>query len=177
MTTAADFLVNDLDPSLAWLTSVLGTKPVNDDRARLQLLATAGQESGWENVVQLGAGKFDHAVGPFQMQLNTVMDIFMNTITDAKAMVLCLKLGANPTADAAYAAILAQMKLAVGLARLDYFANPNLFPEIGDEAGGYAMYLDTWRPGAPSPARWTIVYAEALAAVKENPLTTDALHD
>lgn len=60
--------------------------------------------------------------------------------------------------------------LAAALARLLYYTDPKAMPDVGDEAGTWALYLRTWRPGAYARqpeelrAKWTKSYADAMKA-------------
>lgn len=159
--TAAEFFSQVLTPDLVWLHSVIPSIPASAEE-QVMLCAIPGQESSWQNVQQAGGGI---ARGFYQQQQNDLGDILANPATDAKAVIVCLKLGVSPTAGAVYAALLGNTKLQIAFARLNLWADPHPLPKAGDLDEAYAAYLRIWRPGAPSAGRWADVYPEALAAV------------
>lgn len=55
--------------------------------------------------------------------------------------------------------------LAAAAARLLLFTDPRRLPELGDEKGGWNLYLRTWRPGKPHRDTWPRLYAESLEEV------------
>lgn len=69
-----------------------------------------------------------------------------------------------------YQALKTDTILAAALARLLYYTDPKALPTIGDEAGAWALYLRTWRPGAYARhpeelrAKWKKNYADAMKA-------------
>ena len=163
------FLTQTLVPGLSWLTTVIGNKPgagpwQNDARGRLVLCAVSGQESNWADVAQDGSGV---ARGPFQTQENDCADILFNPASEQMMLKVCTALKITPTPPAIYDAILANpATLAVALARLNLWCDPDPLPAYGDEGAGWECYARVWRPGAPSRERWSVVYPQALAADK-----------
>lgn len=55
--------------------------------------------------------------------------------------------------------------LAAVCARLLLYTHPKPLPKIGDDAGAWAYYLDTWRPGKPHQSTWPALHARAVEAV------------
>jgi hypothetical protein len=55
--------------------------------------------------------------------------------------------------------------LAAAFARLLLWTDPKPLPRIGDEAGAWSLYIRTWRPGKPWPAKWPANYRAAVESV------------
>jgi hypothetical protein len=158
--TAAEFFAQILTPDLAWFHGVIPAIPASQSEEML-MLATAGQESNWENVQQTDGP----ARGFFQQQENDLADIFANVTTNAKAVLICLNLKIEPNAAAVYAALLNSTKLQVAMTRLNYWADWRPLPVFNDQAGMWRAYLSAQRPGKPSVERWDVVFPQCLAAV------------
>lgn len=160
--TAAEFFAQVLLPDITWFHSAIPSIRASVEE-QVMLCAIPGQESGWQNVQQADGGI---ARGFYQQQQNDLGDILANPATDAKAVIVCLKLGISPTAMSVYTALLGNTKLQIAFARLNLWSDPKPLPKVGDLDEAYACYLRVWRPGAPSAARWADVYPAALAAVR-----------
>jgi hypothetical protein len=166
MTDAVTFLHETLAPSLTFCEGLPGWSIPSDERATLWMLATAGQETEWQNIAQAGSGNFDRGMGPWQMQRNTCSDILNNSASRAMAILLCTQLYINPIASTVYTHLLKDTRLSAGFSRLDLRCDPHALPVSGDEEAGWETYLFVQRPGAPSRSRWAVVYPQALAAMK-----------
>lgn len=66
------------------------------------------------------------------------------------------------TATAIWRALELDDVLAAAAARLLLFTDPKRLPELGDEKGGWNLYLRTWRPGKPHRDTWPALYTQAL---------------
>jgi hypothetical protein len=75
----------------------------------------------------------------------------------------CGQRGCKPTAQALWVEIEQDDMLAATAARLLLFTDPKKLPAVGDEAGAWALYLRTWRPGKPHRSTWPALYAQAVA--------------
>ena len=150
--TAAEFHASILVPGLAWFATICPGVPVNRDVVVL-MLATAGVESGWQDVPQADGGP---GRSFFQFEPETCYDVLHNRATDVRAIKVCVALHIQPNSVAVYADLIGNTRLSVGFARLDYWANPAPIPHAEDAGAQYKYYLDTWQPGAPSPARWNV---------------------
>ena len=53
--------------------------------------------------------------------------------------------------------------LAAAAARLLLFTDPKRLPQLGDEAGAWALYLRVWRPGKPHKRTWPALYARSIS--------------
>jgi len=159
--TSASFLATTLAPGLSFLTATVGPTPPDTDAARLLLLAIAGQESGWQNIPQGGGGP---GRGPWQFEPETCKELMFNPESAAFYTKICMALSIVPSRT--YDGLLAHPNLAVSLARLDLWCNPNPLPEVGDQEAAWEYYLETWRPGSPGPDRWPANYQAAMAAMK-----------
>ena len=70
------------------------------------------------------------------------------------------------TATAIWRALERDDVLAAAAARLLLFTDPKRLPELGDEKGGWNLYLRTWRPGKPHRDTWPGLYAEAMRCIE-----------
>ena len=162
MTKADDFLANVIEPGAAWAGSVPGWKPPFDDRAKVLLLAIAGQESAWTERVQSGNGPA-HGFWQFE-RAGGVRGVLRMAV--AKAVCARAGIPANETNVWRTMATPSGDNLAVAFARLLLWSDPKPLPAIGDEQAAYDYYVRNWRPGKPSRERWSVVYPQAVAAVK-----------
>lgn len=130
--------------------------------AKVQLLATAMQESGeeLENRRQLGDGP---ARSLWQFEFLGIKGVLEHHSTSKYAQALCAARGVSPFPDTVLAAVEKDDILAAGFARLNYWASPKSMPS--DEAGAWSLYLAVWRPGRPRPEKWARNYQLAIEAV------------
>jgi hypothetical protein len=167
--TPSDFLTQTLVPGLTWMTTVIGNKPgagawQDDAAGRLELLAFAGQETGWTNEAQIDGGP---GRGPWQVGETTCADVLYNPASEQMVLKLCTAAGVLPTPPTIYAALMAQpWALGVAIPRMILWCDDAALPAYGDEDACWTAYLRVWRPGAPSRTRWSVVYPQALAADK-----------
>ena len=70
------------------------------------------------------------------------------------------------TATAIWRALELDDVLAAAAARLLLFTDPRRLPELGDEKGGWNLYLRAWRPGKPHRDTWPGLYAQALSTLE-----------
>jgi len=139
----------------------LGAK-YDSPRARVLLLAIAGQESGLKYRRQQpgparGLWQFEQGGG--------VKGVLRHNASAKDATRLCLARGVMPTPVALYAALEHDDILAAGIARLLLWTLPEALPAIGDEDGAWSQYIDAWRPGKPHRDRWAANYRAAVSAV------------
>ena len=88
---ALEFHKTVVVPGLTFMTVMLG--PAHDDanweddaRARVLLNAMAGQETGWQNIPQLGGGP---GRGPWQLGEDTCDDLFRNPTSSLLMRKIC----------------------------------------------------------------------------------------
>lgn len=165
--TAAEFAKTILIPGLDFLAATVGMRPPNSDEAKVLLLAIAGQESGWQNIPQGGGGP---GRGPWQFEPETCEELRFNPASDLYYARVCIKLNIAPALT--YNALIAHPNLAVALARLDLWCDPELLPAIGAEQAAWMAYLRIWRPGKPRPHDWPANYSAAMAALNFNGATS-----
>lgn len=162
---AAEFNTTIFQPCRAWfVTATKAAIPVTS-QSDVLMLAIAGQESGWSDRVQSGAGpahgfwqfeKGGGVAGVMGRYPNFVLAMAAKTgvITEVTAAQVWLAM-ALPQGDG----------LSFGMARLLLWTDPTPLPAVGDEDDGWDYYQSLWRPGAPSRSRWATVYPEAMAAL------------
>lgn len=162
--TPAEFYHNILSPALDEIEHFAPKLPRSRDLEVL-MVATAGQESHWTYRSQIPSGM---AHGLFQQQLNDIQDIIKNPATAAlfEEGVAAYHLG-QPTAEEVFELLEHEAAdfFGVFMARLNYWANPHPISPADETVSQYRYYLDTWRPGAPSLARWELRHAEAMQVV------------
>lgn len=161
VTTAAGFLAQVLVPALTWLETILGPLPPNPREARLELLVIPGQESLWSDVEQWGGGP---GRGYYQDEPETCSEVLNNPTSAAMMHKVCAALGIEANGAAIYGALLGNTKLQVAIGRLDMWCDPRPLPPYGNVHQAWLIYDEEWRPGAPHPALWDGLYAQALAA-------------
>lgn len=162
--TPEEFHTNVLMPALKKTASFAPEMPTSRGLEVL-MVSISGYEANWTHRVQNPSGM---AHGLFQMQLNDIEDIMANPAS-AKIFELGMKEWGinNQTAEHLFG-ILATPEgdsMAVFLARLNLWCDPHPIPAADVEADMYAYYLDTWRPGAKNPKRFSWIYGQALSAV------------
>ncbi len=152
------FLREIVDPALSTLSILAGTP--SDDRARVIVLAIAGQESAWKDRRQRGGParsfwQFEKGGG--------VAQLFKHTPDQLRAVCAALSIPFDQTT--VFEAMAWNDDLAGAMARLLLWTDSRPLPQVGDEAGAWNYYLDNWRPGAPHPEAWPGNYGKALAAI------------
>lgn len=149
-----------LDPGLAVLTRFTGV--VSDDRARVLLLAIAGQESAWEHRRQIRGP----ARGYFQFERGGGTRGVLNHHASApRALKLLGGLSIPPDEATVYEALAWSDHLAVGFARLLLYTDPRSLPDVGEQDSAWDYYIRNWRPGRPHPENWPMRYMAALAEI------------
>lgn len=168
-----------VNPTLAWLD----TQGIpSDDRARVLLLAIAGQESAAHHRVQLVAGGGrGPARGLWQFEggsLAATAGVLSHRATMTVAGRLAQARGVRAITADVWAAFERDDVLAAGFARLLLWTDAQPLPQIGDQRAAWRYYLRVWRPGAylrppyslqnlpPPSARWPGHYGLAVEAVR-----------
>lgn len=111
------------------------------------------------------------AVGDFQFERGGgVKGVMTHHAVKDLTRAICNVRKVSFDAGSIYQALKTDAILAAALARLLYYTDPKAMPDVGDEAGTWALYLRTWRPGAYARqpeelrAKWKKNYADAMAA-------------
>lgn len=155
-------LQKDIEAGLGLLTTAM-----RSTAAEVLLYATSRQENPKRLPQQVGGP----AVGDYQFEKGGgVKGVLTHKAVRTYAEACCSVRGVLHTQDAVYEALKTDPVLAAALARLLYYTDPKALPVVGDEAGAWALYLRTWRPGAYARqpeelrAKWKNSYADAMAA-------------
>jgi len=155
-------LQQDIEDGLALLPVTMRTAA-----AKVLLYATSRQENPKRLPQQVGGP----AVGDYQFEKGGgVKGVLTHKAVRTYAEACCFVRGVLHTQDAVYEALKIDPILAAALARLLYYTDPKALPAVGYEAGAWALYLRTWRPGAyerqPEELRskWKKNYADAMKA-------------
>ncbi len=172
--TLDQIIKSGISPALALLPAGMDTPA-----ARVMLLAIGLQESRFEHRRQL-VGRPPRPEGPAksfwqgEQGGGMVHGVRLHVATRAHAVALYRARSVAATDRAIWDAIEYDDVLAAGLARLLLWSDPFRLPDVGDEAGAWALYLRTWRPGAWDRGttaqraelrqKWAGYYQQAVAA-------------
>lgn len=170
--TPDQFLHDILNPGIVWCKSVPGWHVPFDDRARVLMLAIAGQEANWSERIQSGNGPA-HGFWQFE-RMGGVVGVLGHKATAQLAHNACEASGLNDPAKGlnystqawARMATPAGDNLSAAFARLLLFSDSRTLPHVGNEEASWDYYYENWRPGKPSRSRWATVYPQAMAADK-----------
>jgi hypothetical protein len=159
--TPKDILVHAVDPALALLSRLSGIKP--DQRARLMLMAIAGQESAWEHRRQIGGParsfwQFERGGG--------VAGVLSHPSSKAKIAAVCAELEIPCEVSVVYEAMAWNDVLGASMARLLLYTDPAALPDIGKVEEAWQYYLRNWRPGMPHQKTWAARYGTSMGLVE-----------
>lgn len=140
---------------------------MNSTAVSVLLYATSRQENPQRLAKQVGGP----AVGDYQFEKGGgVKGVMVHPSVEPITRAVCRARKVKFEPVSIYQALKTDPILAAALARLLYYTDPKTLPATGDEAGAWALYLRTWRPGAyarqPEELRrkWRKSYADAMAA-------------
>jgi hypothetical protein len=167
--TLDDITKRGIDPAFLLLPVAM-----DSPQARVMMLAIGLQESRFVYRFQKVAGN-PYIKGPaksyWQMERGGgVLGVLTHTSSKFHAQNVCKARGVEPTSPAVWNAIEDDDVLAAAFARLLLWTDTLRLPRLGDAAGGWDLYLRTWRPGKPHPETWPAFYAQALKFVMEKEL-------
>lgn len=155
-------LRQDIEDGLALLPVTMRTAA-----AKVLLYATNRQENPKRLPQQVGGP----AVGDYQFERGGgVKGVVEHRSVAEITRAVCRERKVQCDTGSIYEALKTDTILAAALARLLYYTDPKALPGVGDEAGAWALYLRTWRPGAYARqpeelrAKWKKSYADAMAA-------------
>lgn len=159
--TPKSLLTDAIDPALALLANVAGVK--SDARARLLVLAIAGQESAWQYRRQIGGParsfwQFEKGGG--------VHGVLTHPASAEKIRKVCAEIEVPCDDATVYDAMAWHDVLGASMARLLLFTDPAELPSVGDVNAGWVYYQRNWRPGAPHPDVWAGRYGTAMGLVR-----------
>jgi hypothetical protein len=167
--TPSLLLTLTVNPALAWMQA-FGIK--SDDRARIMLLAIAGQESGYRHRRQVPVA---HAMGLWQFERGGgVTGVLRHAASRTAALAACEALLVPATPEAVHPALEHNDDLACVFARLLLWTDPRAPPAVDDPDGGWEMYLRCWRPGKPHAGTWAGHWRKALEALAGHRLVEPA---
>lgn len=157
--TPKDILVEAIDPALALLAR---SGVASDARARVMMLAIAGQESAWQYRVQIGGPA--HSFWQFEKG-GGVAGVLHHPASKGRIAAACAELGVPCDAESVYHAMIDNDVLAACMARLLLYTDPAPLPDLGEVMAGWDYYQRNWRPGAPHPEVWPGRYGTALGLI------------
>lgn len=159
--TPRTILTMSVEPALAFLETV-GVK--SDERARVLLMAIAGQESAWAARLQVPVA---YARSFWQFERGGgVAGVLSHPASSGRIKSVCAWLFIPCSVDVVYDAMAWNDVLAASMARLLLFTDPRALPAVGEIDAAWDYYIRCWRPGAPHRSTWDARYATALAAVR-----------
>lgn len=161
--TLAEITQRGIDPALKLLPPKMDSLT-----ARIQLLTTGRQESGFRDRRQIVNGKPTGPAKSFWQGERTgglVHYVRIHPATKDLAAVLYQARQVKPNDLAIWNAIESDDVLAAGLARLLIYSDPQKLPALGDWLGAWRLYLRTWRPGHPREETWRGFYTQAMEFV------------
>lgn len=161
--TPKDLLDTAVDPACALLTRVAGIN--SDDRARVLLMAIAGQESAWTERRQIGGPA--RSFWQFELGGGVAGVFHVAPVPIAKA---CEQLLIPCYPGIVFEAMAWHDVLAACMARLLLWSDPAALPPVGDVQAGWDYYLRNWRPGLPHPETWPGRYGTSMGLVNANPV-------
>lgn len=147
-------------------------KFMDSPEAEVLMLAIGLQESRFKHRAQIinGGGK-GPARGFWQFELGSkvsrggVWGLYLHRASSGLLSDLCRHRDVSFEPRAIWGRLEDDDVLAAGCARLLLYTDPKPLPKLGDEAGAWGYYLNTWRPGRPHQSTWPALYAQALEAV------------
>lgn len=154
--SAQDVLTQGIEPALA-LLEPMGIKPSR--KARVLMLAIAGQESAWEHRRQIGGPA--HSFWQFEKG-GGVVGVLTHPASRDKIKAVCAELGVPCDAESVYQAMVDNDVLAACMARLLLWTDAAPLPEVGEVDASWNYYLRNWRPGLPHPEAWPRRYSTAM---------------
>jgi len=155
--TPQTVLAKVIVPALALLPALY-----DSPAARVQLLATAMQESGLRTRVQDGNGP---ARGLWQCEQPVFGLLLGNTASASQVRALCQSRAIAVWPADMYFAAQTDDLFACCVARLILWCDPHPLPDLGDADDAWVCYQKNWGPGKPRLADWPANYSAALAAV------------
>lgn len=155
MSLLATITRDAVDPALALLPGKM-----DNDRARIQMLAMGLQESRFIHRRQLGNGP---ARGLWQFERGGgVKGVLEHPASATLARDICIAMDVEPVPRPVWTALETNDVLAGVFARLLLWTDAKPLPAIGDEQGAWAYYIRNWRPGKPHPETWPGFYRRAV---------------
>lgn len=154
------FLQGIVDPGLKFLEEVTGI-PVSD-RARVLVMAIAGQESNWQYRVQIGGPA--HSFWQFEKG-GGVVGVLTHPASKNKIAAVCKRLHVICDASTVYTDMIDNDLLACSMARLLLLTDPAALPDVGQEHAAWDYYQRNWRPGMPHPEAWHAKYSASQLAI------------
>lgn len=155
----ATFFRDIVDPSLKKLTDWTGL--VSDDKARVLVMAIAGQEGNWQYRRQIGGP----ARSFWQFEQGGGIAGLLH-VTSTKMQAVCAALDIPFNSADIFEAMAWNDTLACCMARVLLWSDPKPLPEIFDVWPGYTYYASNWRPGLPHPDRWEKCHGIATLLIK-----------
>jgi hypothetical protein len=155
-----------IDPGLLFMTSIVGSRASSSPEARILLLAIAGQEGDFSLRRQVGGPARSY----WQFESGGGVEGVLGHLTAGPiARQVCQALDLPTDRPTVFEAIAWNDALAVTMARLLLWTDPETLPAVGQTQAGWDYYERIWRPGKPGPDRWPVNYHAAMLALAAVP--------
>ncbi len=166
------FFKTIVEPTLQWMDKSPAVSIPNRDSARVLVMATAGQESRWEDRRQNGITHlYPQTVGArsfWQFESTYGGPVAINDVlvsTPRQIAAVCASLNIPVDERSLYEACAWNDTLACAMARLLLWQDPAPLPAVGDKEAAWQYYVRNWKPGAPHRHTWDAIYDQSVAAI------------
>lgn len=150
------FYFRIVQPTLTEVETITGIKVTKD--AEIMVTAIAGQESNWQYRRQIGGPARSY----WQFEEGGGVKGLFSVVPD-KMKLICAAWDIPFDIGVVFEAMAWHDQLACAMARLLLWTDARPLPS--NQEDGWNYYLDNWRPGAPHPDRWPLVYGMARRMV------------
>lgn len=160
--SGVDYVYSVVDKACADLAKLLNRPQIDNELAKIELVAIAGQETMWYYRRQVKGP----ARGLWQFELGSIEDgggvcgVFRHLATKHFVEEVCFSCAVEHTPLAIYKALETDDLLAAYIARLLLWVDPHPLPKNTEE--GWITYIANWRPGKPRKSKWAYNYKTAV---------------
>ena len=158
--TVPQYLVRHVMP----VASALLPSNMSNPKAWALLMAIGRQESRFKHRKQLPNGP---ARGWWQFETGGVRGVLGHGASEEPALDVLQSLGYVSNVAGLHLAVEHNDALAMCFARLLLWTDPRALPGLDDPDKGWAIYLNTWRPGKPHEKTWAECFAAGWADVEQ----------
>ena len=157
-----NFVFNIVDQACADLAKLMNRPAMENELAKIELVAISGQEANWSYRKQVKGP----ARGLWQFELGSleegggVCGVFRHPATRHFVQELCATCTVEHNPFAIHKALMFDDLLAAYIARLLLWTDLHPLPKNAEQ--GWITYIANWRPGKPSKSKWAYNYKTAV---------------
>lgn len=161
-TGGVTYVFNMVDQACADLAKLMNKPSIENELAKIELVAISGQEAKWIYKKQIKGP----ARGLWQFELGSlecgggICGVFRHPATKHFVQELCTECLVDHNPSAIYRALEYNDLLAAYIARLLLWTDIHPLPR--NEAEGWTTYIANWRPGKPHKRTWSYNYKTAV---------------